>query len=337
MAQYTKNYKIPYPTEGDPIHEGAGQMQRLAETVDKTMTTVNGKQGPPGKDGRDGAPGRQGEPGPPGRDGKDGQDGAPGKQGDPGTGLRLLGTKPTVNDLPTTAQPGDAYLIEETTDVYVWSGTQWSNVGQIRGAKGEPGTPGRDGRDGKDGAPGPAGKDGAPGTPGRDGKDGTNGKDGAPGTPGQETPPPRWETTGLTLKDSGRINLGSGGSFIYRWRVDRGIFHCYFRITWGRNASSGGGDVSIDIPRAPLNGLEGIGTGHYYSSGGGFGMVVTPIVSPNTRTLSLWVHRSGADTTQSRFRIWDGRNGNQTGIPFNPGYTLDREGSRLAGYIEFPV
>lgn len=72
MPKYTPNYRIPYPTAGDPIAQGASQMEALALKVDSTMKTVNGVQGPQGPAGRDGEPGPQGpqgpkgDPGPPG-------------------------------------------------------------------------------------------------------------------------------------------------------------------------------------------------------------------------------------------------------------------------------
>ena len=54
MPQYTPNYKIPYPTAGDPIHQGAAQMEALAKKVDSTMIGVSGIPGPAGPQGPQG-------------------------------------------------------------------------------------------------------------------------------------------------------------------------------------------------------------------------------------------------------------------------------------------
>lgn len=41
MPQYTPNYQIPYPVNGDPIHLGAEQMQALATKVDSQLKDVS--------------------------------------------------------------------------------------------------------------------------------------------------------------------------------------------------------------------------------------------------------------------------------------------------------
>lgn len=45
-----------------------------------------------------------------------------GPQGDPGVGVAIKGSVPTEADLPTTGNPGDAWLVEDTGDLWVWGG-----------------------------------------------------------------------------------------------------------------------------------------------------------------------------------------------------------------------
>lgn len=76
---------------------------------------------------------------------------AKGPQGTPGTGVTILGSYATVEELKAahpTGKAGDAYLVEGS--LYVWSATNaaWENVGSIQGPAG---------KDGVDGTDGPAG------------------------------------------------------------------------------------------------------------------------------------------------------------------------------------
>ncbi|MCL2216687.1 MAG: collagen-like protein, partial [Defluviitaleaceae bacterium] len=92
-----------------------------------------GPIGPQGEQGVQGEQGIQGEMGPPGADGAD------------GTGVTILGSFPTEQDLidtHPTGSTGDSYLING--DLFVWDdeNQQWYNVGTIRGPKGEKGEPG---------------------------------------------------------------------------------------------------------------------------------------------------------------------------------------------------
>jgi hypothetical protein len=66
-----------------------------------------------------------------------------------GTSVRLMGSVATYSALPTSGQTvGDVWIIVAANaspayaagDGAVWSGTAWSNVGQIKGAKGDDGT-----------------------------------------------------------------------------------------------------------------------------------------------------------------------------------------------------
>lgn len=61
--------------------------------------------------------------------------------GKDGAGLKPIGFKDSASDLPGTANPGDAYFVGTASpyDVYVWSGTEWKNIGTINGIKGDDG------------------------------------------------------------------------------------------------------------------------------------------------------------------------------------------------------
>ena len=106
-----------------------------------------------------GATGQAGKDGANGTDGRDGRDGRDGKDG---TSVTILGSYNSLADLQRehpTGSLGDSYIIG--TDLYVWYGSQWVNVGQI---KGEDGKDGKDGINGKDGVNGKDGKDGIDGS-----------------------------------------------------------------------------------------------------------------------------------------------------------------------------
>lgn len=89
--------------------------------------------------------------------GNKGDKGEKGDKGDDGTGVTILGSYASEEEL-RTAHPngseGDAYLING--DLYVWSATSsnWENVGNIKGPKGEQGIQGETGPAGANGSDG---------------------------------------------------------------------------------------------------------------------------------------------------------------------------------------
>ena len=130
---------------------------------------VQGEQGIQGIQGPQGFQGVKGDTGENGADGEDGATGATGKgftggeydeatgqvifTSDDGLGfsttdLRSIafnytGNVPTVNDLPNTGNnEGDFKIVEDTGEGYVWNGTQWNLVGNIRGPEGPEGPEG---------------------------------------------------------------------------------------------------------------------------------------------------------------------------------------------------
>ena len=140
---------------------------------DNTWTTVDltGPQGATGAQGPAGAQGPQGEP------------------GTDGTSFNIIGTVDDTSDLGEIyiGDAGDGFLVNSTTHIHVWSGSEWIDLGDISGPtgamgptgpQGEPGAPGADGAPGQDGADGAPGQDGADGAPGQDGADGAQGPPG---------------------------------------------------------------------------------------------------------------------------------------------------------------
>lgn len=74
--------------------------------------------------------------------------GAPGPKGEDGTGVTILGSYDSYNELKQahpTGEIGDAYLV--SGNLYVWSDTisDWNDVGTIKGPKGDPGDQGPSG------------------------------------------------------------------------------------------------------------------------------------------------------------------------------------------------
>lgn len=66
-----------------------------------------------------------------------------GAKGEDGTSVTILGSYDTLAELEAdhpTGTEGDAYLVNG--DLYVWNGSSWENVGQIKGDKGDTGATG---------------------------------------------------------------------------------------------------------------------------------------------------------------------------------------------------
>lgn len=82
-------------------------------------------------------------------------------------GFNWLGAVDYVDDLPTSANKGDAYTVKYEGDSgtivlgseFAYDGTEWIEV-KTKGDKGEPGKNGLPGAPGKDGEPGKDGKRG---------------------------------------------------------------------------------------------------------------------------------------------------------------------------------
>jgi len=66
-----------------------------------------------------------------------GEKGVDGIDGEDGTSVKILGSLADPADLPVSSDIGDGYIIDG--DLWIWTGTEWQNVGQIRGPKGDTG------------------------------------------------------------------------------------------------------------------------------------------------------------------------------------------------------
>ena len=61
------------------------------------------------------------------------------RDGKDGTSINMLGTLPSVSDLPSSGNPGDCYTVNG--ELYIWSANTntWENCGRIKGEQGTPG------------------------------------------------------------------------------------------------------------------------------------------------------------------------------------------------------
>ena len=162
-------------TTGQP--GSTAEVQNVGTRQDAIFDFVipRGEQGPVGPQGP------QGEQGPVGLQGPRGEQG---ERGADGTGVQILGTKNNPGQLPSSAQPGDAYLIDG--QLWVWGGAQWANVGNIQGPQGIAGPQGERGMQGLQGDPGPQGERGEQGLPGPQGIQGDPGPAGSQGPQGEQ-------------------------------------------------------------------------------------------------------------------------------------------------------
>lgn len=104
-------------------------------------------------------------------------------RGEPGTDALpfiIKGTVATDADLPTTAEPGDTYVVTATAHLQHWTGGDWIDIGPA----GAPGPTGPTGPLGPAGATGPVGPQGTQGVQGIIGPGGPIGPVGPIGNPG---------------------------------------------------------------------------------------------------------------------------------------------------------
>ncbi|HEY6272631.1 MAG TPA: hypothetical protein VIX19_11645 [Terriglobales bacterium] len=135
--------------------------------------------------------------------GGQGPQGPPGPPGPPGAGIQIQGTVPTEADLPATGNPGEAWITQDTRDLWVWQNSGgWLNTGPVEGPEGAggpqgpAGAVGARGPTGPDGPQGVQGPSGATGPQGAQGPQGTQGQQGLAGQDGAEGPEGRPGTTG---------------------------------------------------------------------------------------------------------------------------------------------
>jgi len=151
-------------------------------------TGPTGPQGAPGETGAQGAEGPEGPQGAAGPEGPQGPEGEQGPQGAAGTGIQFRGSVPTETDLPATAAPGDAFIVEEDDSFWIYDGTAWVSGGSIQGPPGAQGPTGPQGDTGPQGPQGAEGPQGVPGAEGPEGPAGATGPQGPEGPQGQQGP-----------------------------------------------------------------------------------------------------------------------------------------------------
>lgn len=128
----------------------------------KTWVYFGDVKGDKGDKGDTGERGLQGNPGNTGPEGKQGPEGPRGKQGEQANSINTKGVVADESKLPTNGNAaGDAYFIN--TNLWVWTGEEWKDIGDVKGAKGDQGERGAEGKQGNVGAEGPEGKKGEPG------------------------------------------------------------------------------------------------------------------------------------------------------------------------------
>ena len=207
-----------------------------------------GETGPQGPQGETGPQGPQGETGPQGPQGETGPQGPQGEKGADGTSINILGSfesEDGLNDI-TNPKNGDAYIIDGY--LYVWNGTKWENVGQIKGPQGETGPQGPQGETGPQGPQGGVGPQGPQGETGPQGPQGETGPQGPQGETGPQGPQGETGPQG----PQGDSGVGQDG--------ERG--YSYFSTTSSENLSS----TSTSINKTYVNNSGSVRTNDYIVS-----------------------------------------------------------------------
>lgn len=120
--------------------------------------------------------------GPIGPEGPKGPEGPTGPIGPQGRGLSILGFFNTAGELVAAVKNpalADTYLV--AADLYIWNGSNWQNIGMVRGPTGPQGPIGLQGPAGVQGPAGIQGPQGATGATGATGPTGPTGATGATG------------------------------------------------------------------------------------------------------------------------------------------------------------
>lgn len=175
-------------------------------------TGATGPTGPTGPTGATGATGIgvTGATGAVGPTGATGVTGPTGPTGPAGAGIQYKGTVATAPALPGypssyVGSTGDAYVVLDTSHLWVWNGSTWVDNGVIAAVTGPTGATGATGPAGATGATGPVGATGPTGATGPVGATGATGPVGATGATG----PTGLGYAGLTSTSSVAIGTGS--------------------------------------------------------------------------------------------------------------------------------
>ena len=249
-------------------------------------TGPQGASGGVGASGISGASGYVGSDGASGATGPQGPGGASGVVGASGASIKIIGSVIDASylDASYTGDIGDGYIANDTGHLWVWNGTDWTDVGAITGPTGATG---------RAGATGFRGASGATGITGASGISGASGLIGATGVAGADA---LWNFTGAY----------SGGS---SYAV--GDVATYNGQTWYRINSNGGnvGDTPAEgifwtlIASQGASGVDGA-SGYVGSDGAtgltgatGFGLGQTVFTTSSTNrvvveTIDTTLYRS---------------------------------------------
>ena len=173
----------------------AGSQGNIGYTGSRGEFGYTGSQGDLGYTG---SKGDFGEAGFTGSQGIAGFTGSQGEKGADGTGVTIAGSSNTQSDLSInySGNTGDGYVVKSTGNLWIWSGSEWNDVGRFvgytgsqgdigfTGSAGQDGVIGRDGYTGSQGDIGYTGSSGDIGFTGSAGQDGVIGRDGYTGSQG---------------------------------------------------------------------------------------------------------------------------------------------------------
>ena len=112
-----------------------------------------------------------------------------GEPGPPGTGIIIKGTAAQVEDLPPEAAAGDMWNVGSAPpyNIYLYTGEDWQDQGQLQGPEGPQGPAGPQGEPGPKGDTGDVGPQGPKGDTGEQGPAGPQGPEGPKGADGTMT------------------------------------------------------------------------------------------------------------------------------------------------------
>ncbi len=176
--------------------------------------------------------------------GPTGSAGLTGPTGPQALNINLLGSVATVGDLPAAGNTlKDAYFIEATSEVYIWSGNGWFNGGTVVGPTGAVGSTGTTGAVGSTGSIGPRGLTGPTGPQGVTGPTGPTGPTGSTGPDG-------------TFLTSDTAPAGATEGDVW-FDGTSGRFYVYFDSFWVESAQNAVGSTGPIGPTGPSGGPTG--------------------------------------------------------------------------------
>lgn len=316
LRRNTPLVPLPKDENGEPV------LGALRGPQGKTGRTgpqgPRGPKGDKGDDGRTGPPGTRGPEGPKGKDGEDGTDGKPGRDGTP---LRVKGRVSSRDALPRDAEVGDAYQLPDGT-VMQKHEIGWGEPVEFQGPRG------------------PKGDRGEQGLRGQKGNPGERGQQGPQGPKGKDAPVPRFAATNrrtdFELHDNAQLTMGQGGYQRFLYDENAHVMNLWWEIKWGKNPRSVGGPYKIRIPWAWSYGIWVTGSGYYYNSTTDLTFPVTYMLGSGSDQIRVLVSRDGDKSHLRPAQVGDSRGTPQSGVPFNPNFYFDDNGSELVGHIVIP-